>query len=332
MPLEQVKYINHLNETLHFGRDRLFINQHTGHDYDWDLITQGDKISGFDRKIHTFTLPIRVAAASTEDGQKVWRELYEIPEKDVRSNQPGKLVIGRWYIPCYITASEKTFYNPEAMYYGITLTVTTDASFWIREIPRDNYKKHYPANGTITTDIPFDFNFRVTMYGPATSVWFYIGRTWRHVAETITEDECIVVDTRTEEVFKQSADGSGPKTDLFPKRDKRYWIFDKVPYNQSHQYDYQATGMTSYVLLFYAEYSQPRNLNYDAEDDIGSGRWKYERDGDNVFEIGYVNTRPSGIDLYLQDGHLWEEKSDTYLANEIGCFKLEDGRLIAYHD
>lgn len=340
MPLEQVKYINHLDEVLNFGQDRLFINQNTLHDYEWDLITQGDKIRGFSRKIHTFILPICVIAASAADGQKTWRKLYEIPEKDVRNNTPGWLSVGRWYVPCYITASEKTSYDAETQHYKITLTVTTDAPFWIREyVSGDNYGKHNPSSGTITAPIPFDFNFRLTMYGPATDMWFFIGRTWRHIVETITEDECVVVDTRTQEVYKQSAEETGPKTDLFSKRDKRYWIFDKVPYVQSGEYRYQANGMNSFTLLLYSEYSQPGNVftvnGDDAEEMLG--RWKYVREGENVIELGYVGTRPSGIDLVFGNvqgnAHLFEDVSETFVANkETTYFAMEDGRLIAYHD
>ena len=51
--LEQLRFINHVNEELIFGKGGVFVNYSDLHDYRWQYTADGDKISVFKRGIVT---------------------------------------------------------------------------------------------------------------------------------------------------------------------------------------------------------------------------------------------------------------------------------------
>ena len=116
LEFEQVRYVNHLNEPLYFGENNMYVNINSLHDFAWDVISKNDRITGFERKIHTKTFPVRIAALSEEEGFRKRNELFEIPEKDVLAGIPGRLIINGYYLPCYITESSKSWYSVEGKF------------------------------------------------------------------------------------------------------------------------------------------------------------------------------------------------------------------------
>ena len=66
--LEQLDYVNHLGEVVHFGKDGLYVNENDLHDFAWSVLSVNGKISGFDRRLQTKTLPVRIACLSKAKG------------------------------------------------------------------------------------------------------------------------------------------------------------------------------------------------------------------------------------------------------------------------
>ena len=52
--IEQLKYTNHINETLEFGNGKLFVNENELHNFKWTAKSKNDRISGFKDYPHYF--------------------------------------------------------------------------------------------------------------------------------------------------------------------------------------------------------------------------------------------------------------------------------------
>ena len=88
--LEQLKYINHLNEVLEFGKGKLFINENDLRNFVWNIISKNDRISGFKKGIVSKTIPIILKCDSDEKGITMKNKLFEVFEKDVLSVKHGR--------------------------------------------------------------------------------------------------------------------------------------------------------------------------------------------------------------------------------------------------
>ena len=159
--LEQVRYVNHLNEPLYFGEDHLYVNMNTLHDYEWDVVSQHDRIFGIERTIHEKDFPVRIAAVTEEEGIRKRNELFEIPEKDVLAMTPGRLLVNGYYLPCYVTSSSKTYYSADGKWLSCDITITTDYPFWIKDVPLAVTSEFFDHE--ITNPNAFDSNFRITI-------------------------------------------------------------------------------------------------------------------------------------------------------------------------
>ena len=92
--LEKFKYINHLGETLEFGKYPLFVRENDMRDFAWDVETTNEKISGFTKGIVEKTIPLIIKCTSKEEGVEARNRVYEVIEKDVLAKQYGKICIG----------------------------------------------------------------------------------------------------------------------------------------------------------------------------------------------------------------------------------------------
>ena len=158
--LESFIYKNHLGETIDFGKDGIFVNKNDLHDYSWSYSTVNSKISSFNKAVETRSIPVIISCSSEEEGIQKRNKLFEIVEKDVLAVQYGQIIIGDYYLKCYITKSKKQDYLSTKNYMKVTLTVATDYPFWIREVTTQFWKlgsEHETESDGV--EYPYDYPF-----------------------------------------------------------------------------------------------------------------------------------------------------------------------------
>ena len=79
--LEKFKYINHLGEVLEFGTGSLYANENDLHNYEWNVLTVGDKISSFKRGIVSKSIPVLIKCDTAGKGIEMRNKIFEIAEK-----------------------------------------------------------------------------------------------------------------------------------------------------------------------------------------------------------------------------------------------------------
>lgn len=240
--IEKIKYINHLNEELSFGELGIYANQSDIHDFAWGVVSQNEKISSFVKGIQEKGLPIVISESA--DTMAVRNTISEITEKDVLAVKPGRLVIGDYYMYCYVTGSTKEGYlNGDCIF---NLKIATDRPYWIKETISSFAYGQGEAGTDMDYESDFDYdyssnllssqlvngnfvptNFKMQIYGPATNPAVTIGGHTYKVNKSVETNQYLIIDSieKTIELIKQD----GTKENCFNKRDKESYIFEKMP-------------------------------------------------------------------------------------------------------
>ncbi len=244
--LEKLRYINHINETLDFGTDKLFVNENDLRDFEWSVTSINDKISGFKKGIVTKAIPIIIKCNSVSEGTEIRNKLFEVFEKDVRAKKHGKFIIGDYYLKCFVTGSKKAEYLISKSYMELTLTVQADYPEWIKETTtafRGN-SSGGDAYLDYSFDYPFDYkngleikninntdfvasNFRIVIYGKAENPAIFIGGHEYSVEVDIGQGEFLTIDSIEKTVILTR--NNGEKVNCFNLRNKNSYIFEKIP-------------------------------------------------------------------------------------------------------
>ena len=130
---EQLKYKNHINEVFEFGKDGIFVNMNDLHDYEWSVVSKGNRISALQRTVSTRKLPIVIMCDTEEKGIAARNKLLEVCDKDVLAMKHGQIIVGDYYFKCYVTKSTKGNYMSGKHYMELTLTLTSDYPYWVKE-------------------------------------------------------------------------------------------------------------------------------------------------------------------------------------------------------
>lgn len=243
--LEKAVYKNHLNEVFEFGVNGVYVNESDLHDYSWSVTKKNNRIAAFDYAVSTRKLAVVIICKTEAEGLEKRNRLFEITEKDVLAFQPGKLMIGDYYLKCYVTKSEKKNYLAAKRYMTVTLTLSTDAPYWVKETstvftasggaadgmdyPHD-YAHDY-GNDTIAKTIAnggiVASPFRLAINGPCINPAIYIAGHLYQVNATVTEGQYLLIDSVTKTITLQANDGT--KTNVFNSRNKDSYIFEKIP-------------------------------------------------------------------------------------------------------
>lgn len=256
MAYETFKYVNHLGEEVLAGSDnKLFVNENDLRDYSWSNITKGEKISGFEKKITSKSVPFRVIGEDEDNKNYILNNLFQVTEKDVLASEYGKIYIGEYYLKCYVTGTKKSNYIKKALKYAEDeLEITTDYPWWIKEIKYSYEKRTGSDSGShdiVTTkrnlDYNFDYNidysssdgaktiyntsivpanFLLRIYGGARDPYVKINQHVYQVYDTLYDNEIIEIDSATKKVRKLKFDGTWESA--YSKRNKDSYIFQKL--------------------------------------------------------------------------------------------------------
>lgn len=245
--LEQLKYKNHLNEVFEFGKDGIYVDMNELHDYEWTVTKKGNRITSLDYAISKRKLPVVIICSTEEKGIAARNRLMEVVEKDVLAMQHGKIIIGDYYFRCFVTKSQKKDYLLSKRYMTMTLTLTTDFPFWIRESTFVFRKPSEAVGGgnslDFSFDYPFDFtseiyrqtfantgfvgtNFKMIIYGAASNPSVFVNGHGYSVNCDIAANEYLTIDSAQKKVFLTANDGT--ITNQFNNRNRESYIFEKI--------------------------------------------------------------------------------------------------------
>lgn len=269
--LEQLKYKNHLNEIFEFGKNGIYVNTNNLHDYSWDSTKKGNRISAFEQGVQTKKLPVIILCETAEQGIAARNKLFEVVEKDVRALKHGQIIVGDYYYKCFVTQSTKANYLTNKRYITITLTLTSDFPYWVKETINSFYPAVASAEGLdFPMDYAFDYsssalsseiintgfipsNFRMIIYGSCTNPTITIGEHIYQVNCTIGEGEYLTIDSTKKKIYITSLNGT--ITNKFNSRNKDSYIFEKIPEGKSHV---TWVGEYGFDIILLEERSEPK--------------------------------------------------------------------------
>lgn len=273
--LEQLKYKNHVNEVFEFGKDGIFVDMNELHDYEWTVTKKGNRISSLDYAISKRKLPVVIICDTEAKGIAARNKLMEVVEKDVLAMKHGRIIIGDYYFRCFVTKSQKKNYLTTKRWMEITLTLTTDFPYWVKESTMQ-FGNRLPSEVSVgknldfAHDLPYDFysgfnmrdlvntgfvgtNFKIIIYGTATNPAVFIGGHEYGVNCDIGENEYLTIDSLSKQVYLTG--NTGEITNKFNDRNKDSYIFEKIPPGSN---PVSWTGDFGFDIILMEERSEPK--------------------------------------------------------------------------
>ena len=273
--LEQLKYKNHVNEVFEFGKDGIFVNTNDLHDYEWTVTKKGNKIAALNRGIVNRKLPVVIICETEENGIAARNKLMEVVEKDVLAMKHGQIILGNYYFKCFVTKSQKKDYLKSKRYMELTLTLTTDFPYWVKESTMQfgsdvSSEATAGKNLDFAHDLPYDFysgfnmrdlvntgfvgtNFKIIIYGAAKDPAVFIGGHEYGVNCEIGDGEYLTIDSLSKQVYLTG--NTGEITNKFKDRNKDSYIFEKIPPGSNHV---SWSGDFGFDIILMEERSEPK--------------------------------------------------------------------------
>ncbi|MGD6877828.1 hypothetical protein [Bacillus infantis] len=241
--LEKITYINHINEIIDGGKEGIYVNSNDLRDYAWDVKSSNNKISSFNKGIVSRTIPLYIYCNDAEEGMAIRNRLFEVVEKDVLAKEHGRIIIGDYYMKCYITGSKKKKYLEK--YLQLSLNVKTDYPEWVKETTTAFNSE--AGSDSEFLDYPYDYtydyaselnkavvinnhfvpsNFRIIMYGLAVNPRLFIGGHEYNVNVTVGAGEYLTIDSISKSIILTR--NNGEQVNCFNLRNRDSYIFEKI--------------------------------------------------------------------------------------------------------
>lgn len=246
--LEQLIYQNHRGEKYEFGKDGIFVKNNDLHDYEWAVTQKGGRIAALDYAVSKRKLPITIICETEEEGIRARNRLMEVTEKDVLAMKHGRIIIGDYYFRCFVTKSEKKKGLWSKRHMEVTLTLTSDFPYWVKEeehfFNRIGEGFDWGKNLDFAHDLPYDFysgtgskilnntgfvptNFRMVIHGIVTNPIVYISGHAYQVLCDVAKGETLTIDSIKKTITLTAANGT--ETNVFNLRNRDSYIFEKIP-------------------------------------------------------------------------------------------------------
>lgn len=244
---EKALYRNHLGEELDLSAQHIWLEPSDLHDYAWTAQLRNRRICGFTRESLTRRLPVVIACRTEEEGLAARNRLFEVAEKDVLAQKPGRLIVGGYYLSCYITGSKKRDYLFTGRHLRAELTITAPDARWIRETVL-RFRGEQTGTDASAFEYAFDYAidylsgltgsriqndaftaspFRMVIYGPCSTPTVYINGHEYKVNCTLAGDEFLTVSSAEKTVLLTRADGK--QINCFSLRGRDSYLFEPVP-------------------------------------------------------------------------------------------------------
>lgn len=247
--LDAMKYVNSKGETITFGVG-IYVNYNDIRDYEWEYVSKSNRIAGFRKSIAKKSIPLVIARESREKMIAARDELYQVIERDVINNIPGKLYIGDFYLECFLHGSKNSGYLA-GRDMQTTLTLVTDRNVWINERKYNFTPKNGQQSEETTEtymDYPYDYeydysatvlaylienqgiigaDFLMLIYGPCINPSVAIAGHPYTVNCELKSGEYLVIDSLMRKIYKVLVNGE--QVNQFHLRDREYGIFLQIP-------------------------------------------------------------------------------------------------------
>lgn len=275
--MKDIYYVNSNNEKIDLLEPPYMLQTGELFGYKWNYESKqrlggGGKITNIRKDLEERTLTLSIVNYGVENYEEAIDYLHEIADIDVLKKTPGRLYVGGMYLNCYVTASEKSEWEPEAGYIDVSLTLAVEYPMWVGENPytfhsfgisstnNKRYPRRYPyryANGMNSTYIinPHfaNSNFKLIIYGPVVNPMVTIGGVSYLVNAILEEGEYLVIDSRSRTIIKVKKNGE--QENLYHNRQKGRNFFRKVaPGRQPVSW----TGKFNFDLIIYEERGEPK--------------------------------------------------------------------------
>lgn len=243
--LEKIIYRNHLGEEVRFGENGVYANENDLRNFTWGVVSRNDKITSFKKGISKKSLQCMIICHDENKGAEIRNRIFEIMEKDVLAGKYGKMIVGDYYLRCYVTESKKKDYIRDKRYMIVDFIVQTDLPAWIKENANVFGADSESAAGFLDFeyDFPYDFknsllngivtnagfvesNFRMIIYGKVSNPTLYIGGHEYSVNVDVEEGEYLTIDSVEKTVILTRNDGEA--VNCFNLRNKDSYIFQKI--------------------------------------------------------------------------------------------------------
>lgn len=230
------------------------------------------KISAFYKPLEERELTLSIFADNDVQFTSTLNTLHRVFEEDITDVSPGKLIVGEYYLKCYITTAGYEEYEEDFEATDIKLTVSAERWIWIKESRVEylwhqttdtagrgyNYGYDYDytmGNGNIATIqnthfAPCDFVLKISGYvrNPAVTIGNHIYR----INEVVQKNEILTIDTRNKTITLTK--NNGVQVNAYSKRDKANYIFEPILAGEQRLY---WNSNFNLEIILYEERSEP---------------------------------------------------------------------------
>lgn len=248
-------------------------------DYEWNYESvqsiYGGTITRFTKKMAKKDLKFTIKAPTKQGYYDALNDLFEITEKDVVENTPGRLYVNGYYLTCFVTAGSKSEWESGVPICDGELTIIAPNPFFIGETKTEygiqpitgeygQFPFKYPtryANGSTSQTLVnphfSDSPFKLVLYGPCVDPSVLINGNLYKVNTTVGESEYITIDTRAKTIVLTRIDGE--QVNVYNLQDREFYIFSPVKAGSN---TIAWDGTFSLDITIYEERSEPKWQNY----------------------------------------------------------------------
>jgi len=275
-----IKYVNSRNEVLDLAGDRYkMLRDSTLFDYDWEYDTMNEYnpvVCSFNRSMAQKNITVDISAKSQKEYMAACNRFLEVTEKDIYSLTQGKLVVGQFYLPCYILSKKMASWHPAANRIRNTYTILSEKGRWMKDVykvfgatsiyepestdrdyPKDYFMDYVPSGGInrLISDSFVPFDFEIVFQGPVTDPQVICGGNVYRVFTQLEEGETLTINSLSKKIFKTKLNGE--VVNEFSRRDRENYIFAKMPATSGSTYIEHTEG-TIVSIRAYTERSEPK--------------------------------------------------------------------------
>ncbi len=248
--LDKITYVNCKNEKVVFGENGIFITDGDLLDYEWSVEKENNKITSLKKGLKTKSITVSIKGNDIEDGIEKRNRIFEVFEKDVLLRKCGKIIIGDYYLQCYIIDSQKSRYIKDSNYLVVKLKIIPEYPYWCHEETKSFLKYSQKASRAVGGNLSYPFgypykypiprnvgflknnhyapcDFKMIVFGPCTDPAVRINGHLYEVITTLFEGEYMVIDSRDHTVVRYSNDGVSQS--IYNSRNKDSNLFEKIP-------------------------------------------------------------------------------------------------------
>ena len=268
--LDKITHTNSNNETLDFTSLGIFVNYNELRDYEWEIKSSNNQITGFTKGIVKKSIPFEFCVDDYE-ADEIKNRFYEHFEIDVLRQSKGYFEINGYKYYCYVVKSVKSEYLEHKSILSIDVEIATDDSYWIKET---TYTADFTSSSAKTvTKYPFTYPFTylapksvnvindfftdshviIRIYGRCTNPIINISDNTYQLYVTLNNEEYAEIDTFKKTITKYSS--NGVRSNIFNSRNKNYDTFRKIPQGS---FDITTVGVEKVDIVLIERRGEPK--------------------------------------------------------------------------